>query len=105
MTDMTVARTILAQLGGNRFLAMTGAKNLLAGDDHLFMTLPASMTKGRAGRMRITLADDDTYTIELMRMRSLELIPVDRREGVTVDMLRAAFTDMTGLDTSLGRAA
>lgn len=105
MTDMTIARTIIAQLGGNRFVAMTGAKGFLAGDDHLFMTLPASMTKGRAGRMRITLAGDDTYTMELLRMRNLELVPVDRREGVMVDALRATFTDMTGLDTSLGHAA
>ena len=28
-TDMTVAKTILEQLGGNKFRMMTGAKNLL----------------------------------------------------------------------------
>jgi hypothetical protein len=28
MTDMKVSQTILSQLGGNRFIAMTGSKNL-----------------------------------------------------------------------------
>ena len=33
MSNMTVAKTILEQLGGNKFRMMTGAKNL-AGDEN-----------------------------------------------------------------------
>jgi hypothetical protein len=29
MTDMTVSQTILSQLGGKRFIAMTGSKNFV----------------------------------------------------------------------------
>jgi len=61
--ENTIAQTILAQLGGKRFLAMTGAKNLLAGEDYLAMSLPGSLTKGRVNKIRIRLAADDTYTL------------------------------------------
>ena len=35
MTDMTVARSILDQLGGARFVAMTGARELVGSADSL----------------------------------------------------------------------
>jgi hypothetical protein len=35
MTDMTVARTILDQLGGARFVAMTGAREFVGSADSL----------------------------------------------------------------------
>jgi hypothetical protein len=35
MTDLTVAKTILAQLGGERFVMMTGATNFVGGADSL----------------------------------------------------------------------
>ena len=37
---MTIANTILEQLGGNKFIAMTGAKNFLSNGSTLRMTLP-----------------------------------------------------------------
>ena len=36
---MEVAREILKQLGGNKFRMMTGAKNLVAGDNFLAMRI------------------------------------------------------------------
>ena len=58
---MKVADIILEQLGGNKFLAMTGAKNLLADGNTLRMTLPKNRSK--ANRLYITLDPDDTYTM------------------------------------------
>ena len=37
---MTTAATILEQLGGNKFRAMTGAKNFLDGGSYLSFHLP-----------------------------------------------------------------
>ena len=37
---MTIANTILEQLGGNKFIAMTGAKNFVSDGNTLRMTLP-----------------------------------------------------------------
>ena len=104
-TDMTVSRTIFAQLGGSRFMAMTGAKSFAGEEDNLSFRLPATMTRNRAGGMRITLAADDTYTLETFKIVKFEVRTLDVRKGVHVEMLRRTFTDMTGLDTSLAAAA
>ena len=44
---MTVANTILNQLGGNQFLAMTGCKNLLGFENGLQMRIPKNGSKAR----------------------------------------------------------
>jgi len=102
-----VSTIILQQLGGNRFLAMTGAKDLLAMDTAgkvgLRMRLPANLTKGRATHLEVVLTERDDYTLALFKSATLrrERQDLDVREGVYVDNLRAVFTDMTGLDTHL----
>jgi hypothetical protein len=104
-TDMTVAKTILQQLGGRRFTAMTGASSFSGGERMLSFRLPARITKHRAWGMMVTLQADDLYTLELLRMKDFEVEKVDVRTDVFVENLRETFTDMTGLDTSLGRSA
>lgn len=60
---MTVANTILNQLGGNQFLAMTGCKNLMGFENGLQMRIPQNGSK--ANFLKITLEADDTYKMEL----------------------------------------
>ncbi|MGI9949502.1 hypothetical protein [Vibrio hyugaensis] len=40
---LRIANTILAQLGGNRFIVMTGAKQFVAIEQGLMFTLPAAL--------------------------------------------------------------
>ena len=40
MSDITVAKTILRQLGGRSFIFMTGARNLIASADSLSFRIP-----------------------------------------------------------------
>jgi len=98
----TVADTILGQLGGNRFLAMTGAKNLMGLNNGLQFSLPANLTRDKSNKMRITLLDD-LYTVETYRLRNrgLDCRACSLRYGVYADQLRDVFTAITGLDTSL----
>jgi hypothetical protein len=105
MTDMTVPTIMLQQLGGNRFKTMTGASSFAGDETMLSFRLPARMTKHRAWGMRIVLQDDDLYRLELLTMKDFEVQVVDRRDDVFVEDLRRTFTDMTGLDVSLGLAA
>ena len=53
MNNNIVAMEILKQLGGNKFLAMTGAKNLAYDDNSLNMKLPKNMSQ--ANYLKITL--------------------------------------------------
>ena len=62
---MRIADIILQQLGGNKFLVMTGAKNLVADGNTLRMTLPKNCS--RANRLYITLDADDTYTMRFFK--------------------------------------
>lgn len=98
----SVARTILAQLGGNRFITVTGATNLVASDRALTLTLPPSITKGRANRLRVTLTPADLYRVETLRVtRSWDVVPCGLLDDVDSEALRSAVEKLTGLRTSL----
>ena len=59
---MSVAETILQQLGGHRFTVMTGSKNYIADGNSLRMTL--AKTHSKANRLTITLDEvTDTYIV------------------------------------------
>ena len=108
---MTVANTILEQLGGNKFITMTGAKNFVADGTTLHMTLPKNRSK--ANRLFITLDETDTYTMYFFKFtvgrfhkKTFAWIPDKQEEikkvsGVYADMLQEIFTSITGMYTHL----
>lgn len=97
---MNTAQTILQQLGGNRFLAMTGARNLVNQGNGITMQLPKNGSK--ANRLTITLDDQDTYTVRFWKYRNFEAIPVVQHDGIYCDMLQRIFKETTGFDTNMG---
>jgi hypothetical protein len=101
--DTTVATTILAQLGGRRFLAMTGARRLIGSADSLSFTLPGTPGFVRHGITvcRITLTPMDTYTVQYLRVRRGQVRLIQTCENIYADELQACFTQETGLDTHL----
>lgn len=106
MTDKTVANTILQQLGGNKFIMMTGAKQFGCDDN----SLGFKIGKNAAGVnfVKITLNAMDTYDMVLEKVSmSRKTHEVKRKvigshEGIYHDMLQACFTETTGMYTSLG---
>lgn len=107
MTDMTVANTILEQLGGRKFLAMTGAYSLTGSADTLSMRLPSKMTKDNIGGVRITLDPSDTYTLVAIKLTgsfkrgNLRTVEAFKESGIYCDQLAETFTEATGLYTRL----
>jgi hypothetical protein len=95
---MQIAQTILTQLGGNRFLAMAGAKNLVGGNETLSFKIPAS---NGINHVAITLDCNDTYRVTFSKYAKLQLRIVHTVGNVYADQLRALFTDQTGLAVSL----
>jgi len=102
----SVAKTILNQLGGNRFLAMTGSHRLVA--------MPAEDGKGPGLRMKlrrnaskanyltIRLNSLDTYDVRFFRADSRTGIKtVEEFKGLYNDQLQEIFTEVTGFYTSL----
>lgn len=103
---LTVATTILEQLGGRRFMAMTGAKHFLALDEArgaLRFKLPGKpgFVKKGINLVKITLMPSDTYTVTAYRYKGLEVTEVETHDDIYADVLRDVFTRMTGLAVSL----
>ncbi len=94
-----VANTILAQLGGNHFAAMTGARHIMDIGSALQFKLPARFAKSGIVAVRIKLEASDTYTMTFYAGRSSRVVA--EVERVYADQLRAIFTAHTGLHTSL----
>ena len=94
-----IAKTILQQLGGNKFIAMTGAKNLGFTNNGLQMKIGRN-SKGIT-HVIISLKSTDTYDVEFIKMRGVNRKVVKKLKGVYADMLRKIFTKYTGLRTSL----
>lgn len=100
---MQAAKTILQQLGGNRFIAMTGAKNCLSDGNSLSFRLPSSpnFTKDGINYVKITLTPADEYNMEFGKIRGHSYKIIKTVEGVYWDSLQELFTEYTGLDTHL----
>jgi hypothetical protein len=99
MTNLTVANTILQQLGGNHLIAMAGAKNFVGDKNSLIFSIGRNSSK--ANKVRVTLMPSDTYKVEFFQYRNLDLKVLQVYEDVYVDNLRSIFTSYTGLDISL----
>lgn len=101
--SLEVSKTILEQLGGRRFLTMTGAKHLVGGDNSLSMQLPgnARCNGKRMTGIRIVLDPSDTYTVEAVVIRNHEYRVLETHSDIYCDNLQEVFTSLTGLHTHL----
>lgn len=109
---MNTAEIILSQLGGQRFIAMTGAHNFVSDGNTLRMTLRRN--RSSANRLYITLDEGtDTYNMEFIRvtggtidpktfsMRPVQTKKVKVLEDVYCDQLCQIFEAVTGFCTRL----
>lgn len=102
--DNQVAKIILQQIGGSRFLTMTGSRDLINLGNGLRMSL--SRNKTSANRLEIIYdGGADLYNLRFYRQsvskKAFEVKTKDIKtyEGVYCDMLEEIFTDVTGLYT------
>lgn len=107
-----VAQTIYQQIGGPRFLAMTGSHHLVADGNTLRMVL--ARNKSKANRLYITYDEGkDLYSMRFFRVtggylnkKTYAWVPEKTTEIKTIDELycddlERIFTDVTGLVTRL----
>jgi hypothetical protein len=103
-TNLTVANTILEQLGGRRFIAMTGSWSFTGDTNSLSFRLGKNPKGHRF--CKVVLDESDTYTVDFfnidIRKPVGEMITkLSRVCGVYADGLRQTFEIQTGLLTSL----
>lgn len=105
MANKEIAGTILAQLGGNKFIAMTGAKNFGTNGNDLAFSLPRYAGL-KINMVKITLNSMDTYDIDFLKIPPMSkcdkpIETIKRCTDIYNDQLQEVFTRYTGLDTYL----
>ena len=105
MSNQIVAKTILAQLGGNHFIVMTGAEHFISQHNSLTFSIKGCP---KINKVVIELMPSDTYTLTFYKMTSIKAF-INGKEPKVVkicdmvycDNLQQVFTSETGLYTSL----
>ena len=114
---MSVGDIILSQLGGQRFVVMTGAKDFVWDDKKQTLRMSLPKNGSRANRLHITLRWDDTYNMRFSRYTpsklrinnkkgtadfiSEKVEEVKTYEMVYCDQLQELFTEVTKMYTHL----
>jgi hypothetical protein len=83
---------------------MTGASRISGDSTHLSFKVPRNTSKANAVGIYYDRGSD-TYTMKFWKQKgapTFEMVLVEQFDGVYADMLRTLFTDVTGLETSLG---
>ena len=96
-----VAQTILNQLGGGRFVMMTGAHNLSCSDDKCGTLMLKFKGSKVANYLKISLTAMDLYDVEFGKIWGGKYKVVKEVSGYYNDMLVKLFEETTGLYTSL----
>ena len=94
-------QVVLQQLGGRKFMAMTGAKNLTFSKEDSSLSMKIGRNSAGVNHLKITLEPDDTYTIYFGRIRNLNYKVIRTVKGVYAEALQDVFTEVTGMYTSL----
>lgn len=97
----TRASTILKQLGGTRFVAMTGAKDFLVIENGLQFKLPNRFAKSGINCVRVVLTQKDLYNVEYGVVKNFEYEVVSSETDLYNDQLQDSFRRNTGLEVSL----
>lgn len=101
MASMEVATTILQQLGGNRFRAMTGAHSFTGDTNSLTFKIP-QRPESRIFAVKVILTPADDYTVEFWAKKGrFDVTKAASFDGVYFDQLQELFERQTGLRTSL----
>lgn len=101
MERMRVAQTIREQLGGNKFIVMTGAKNMMIDDGGLSFRLPSNFAKNGINYVQVHLNGSDYYDMTFSKLRAGHLKRIAEVKDVDCYTLQSVFTAQTGLDTHL----
>ena len=95
------ANIILKQLGGTKFITMTGAQNFSIVENGMSFKLPNNFAKDNINYVKIVLNNKDLYDIEYGLIKNFEYLVVKKEYDLYNDQLQHSFTENTGLHTKL----
>lgn len=94
---MKTSQIILDQLGGNKFIAMTGAKQLVGGENMLQFGIGRGAVN-KANKVRVDLVGD-LYEVRFFNIRGVNVKEISVHSMIYADGLAALFTEQTGMET------
>lgn len=102
MAQITLNQLTNSNNGGNRLVAMIGAKNFARSEKNYTISFKfAAKAKNEANYCRIKLNAMDLYDMKFINIRGLNVKTVSIHNGLYADMLKSTFEDETGLRLSL----
>jgi len=100
-TDLTVANTILSQMGGTgRLTGMIGAHTYTGRENGVSFKFKCRAKNG-SNMFKVTLDPSDTYTIEFISVRGMSVKVKESLSDIYAEDLVRLFQDKTGLYLSL----
>ena len=100
MSDLTLAKTILSQLGGNRFIIMTGAKKLVGNESGLAFRIGRNKTRINHVLIRYNHGKD-LYEMTFTYVFKTGFKELAKYDDVYAEDLVRLFEETTGLATKL----
>ena len=94
-------KQLLQQLGGNRFIAMTGAKNLAIDKPKNELHMKIGRNAKGVSHVRIRLTSMDLYDMEFLQVRAGRIKIKSKEKGVYADQLGKMFKKNTGMNVRL----
>lgn len=92
---------VIEQLGGNIFMRMTGARNMVNHDNGVSFKLSSRVTHDKINYVKVTEISKNIFNMEFGRMHR-GVYTIKRNDKNVHDfMLQMIFTEATGLDTKL----
>ncbi len=101
---MSIPDIIYEQIGGGKFVAMTGASSFVAMGTPELNALQFSFHGfHKANKCKITLTPMDLYDMAFYKFSPSKFTCPEVKifEGIYFDQLQTIFTDFTGLDTKI----
>lgn len=102
MAQITLNQLTNSSNGGNRLVAMIGAKNFVRDEKNYTIGFKfAAKATNKANYCRIKLNAMDLYDVEFISIRGVNVKTISTHNGLYADMLKGTFEDETGLRLSL----
>ena len=102
MANITLNQLTNSNNGGNRLVAMIGAKNFVRDEANYTIGFKfVEKAKNRSNYCRIKLNGSDLYDVEFISIRGVNVKTVSTHNDLYADMLKNVFEAETGLYLSL----
>ncbi len=98
---MSFVDAIIDSLGGNKFVCMVDAKDMVYSDSDQFLMFKIARNDHKVTHVKVTLTALDLYDVEYLNIRARKVKVISKSSGLLGNQLAENFERNTGLKTKL----